>query len=963
MIAINNPRKCSGCGACVNICPKDAISLQEDEEGFIYPHVNKSNCINCGFCEKVCPFQNKTSQKSDNTDSTYPVFYAGQLNNKEELFEVSSGGAAWALVKTILAEGGIIYGAEQKNVDIIEHVRADNITKAKKLRRSKYLQSNTRNTFVEVKKDLEEGKVVLYCGTGCQIAGLLSFLCKPYNNLYTCDVVCHGVPSQKVWRQYREEKEKKEGKRIVDLVFRDKSGGWQNNQYKITYDDGSIEKEKSTKHPFHAGYLSGLFYRPSCGICRFAALPRLSDLTLADFWKYEGKLFDNNKNLGVSLITVNSKKGASLLEKSKEYMSTEKTSKELALSSCHHLNNCPYENPCRSDFFIFFNKNGYGKATEKYILKKENKIEKIKDYVTRIVNHQIPITSDLQRKAITSYYSFFNQKITFVEKISELFKIPLCYGKNKVLASANSIVREVAHRMKIKTCIPQTNFPIAERNTALIDALLLLAQKEIPVYFYNRVGKEEKGFAYSTSAQRRMELGLSFPKMYKNIDKYEDEFKELFSDLYSKEYVNKIGKIPQVIKKGDNYCHEDCSSEYINIIQGKRITCYQPNQSMRTIHIYGRCGAFGYAVEDKYTLASLIQLELKKKGVKDILVINHGLWGGSDEYIDHNFLNDSIGMKEGDIVLFYRMHLDKHIQKQWEKAGVWYHDITHDWHKREDAKWCFYDKPGHMNHIGYSIAANLIVDDLLSHNFKCRPVEIKDYMNIRPTYLKEYLKSHLNPDFYKEIEKYTDYILKNYPLTSKDMVCGSIVMNCNPFTKGHRFLIEKSASQVDRLYVFVVEEDKSFFKFEDRLEMVKQGTSGLKNVVVIPSGKFIISAITFPEYFMKDYVKEKNFDVSMDIEIFCKYIAPKLNIKKRFAGQEPFDPVTANYNLNMRSLLPQFGMEFYEIPRFSIDEERVINATEVRRLMKEGDFDAIKEYVPETTFKILTDKYFHKWNT
>ncbi len=267
-------------------------------------------------------------------------------------------------------------------------------------------------------------------------------------------------------------------------------------------------------------------------------------------------------------------------------MSTEKTSKELALSSCHHLNNCPYENPCRSDFFIFFNKNGYGKATEKYILKKENKIEKIKDYVTRIVNHQIPITSDLQRKAITSYYSFFNQKITFVEKISELFKIPLCYGKNKVLASANSIVREVAHRMKIKTCIPQTNFPIAERNTALIDALLLLAQKEIPVYFYNRVGKEEKGFAYSTSAQRRMELGLSFPKMYKNIDKYEDEFKELFSDLYSKEYVNKIGKIPQSIKKGDNYCHEDCSSEYINIIQGKRITCYQPNQSMRTIHIY-----------------------------------------------------------------------------------------------------------------------------------------------------------------------------------------------------------------------------------------------------------------------------------------------------------------------------------------------------------------------------------------
>ena len=957
MININNPRECTGCGACVNICPKHTIFLREDEDGFCYPHVEKTNCINCGLCENVCPFQNKTYQKSEYAGSEYPIFYAGQLNNKEELFEVSSGGAVWALVKTILAEGGIIYGAEQKNVDTIEHVRADNITKAKKLRRSKYLQSNTKNTFNEVKKDLEEGNFVLYCGTGCQIAGLLSFLHKQYDNLFTCDIVCHGVPSQRVWRQYRKEKENKEKKRIVDLVFRDKSGGWQNNQYKITYDDGSIEKQKSTIHPFHAGYLSGLFYRPSCGSCKFAALPRSSDLTLADFWKYDGKLFDNDKNLGVSLITVNSKKGEILLEKSKEYMRIEKTSKEIACSSCRHLQNSPIENPCRTDFFTYFNRNGYIKAVEKYIYKKEKRRDKIRDFVIKITNLQIPITGEIQRKAITSYYSFFNQKITFVEKLSEIYKLPFCYGKNNVLASANRIIRGVAFRIKIKTCIPQTNISIAERNIALIDALLLLAQKNIPVYFYNRVGKVDN-FTYSESAQRRMELELNFPKMYDNIDAYEKDFKELFADLFSKEYIEKIGKIPQVIKKGDGYCHEDCTSEYINIVQGKRVTYYQPQQYKRTLHIYGRCGAFGYAVEDKNTLASLIQLYLKKKGINDIIVVNHGLWGGSDEYIDHNFLNESIGMKEGDIVLFYRMRLDKQILEQWEKAGVWYHDITHDWHKWKEAKWCFYDKPGHMNHIGYSIAANLIVDDLLSHGFKCRPVEIKNYKKVNPIHLKEYHKSHLNSDFYKEIEKYTDCILKDYPLTSKDMICGSIVMNCNPFTKGHRFLIEKGASQVDRLYVFVVEEDKSFFKFDDRLEMVKQGSADLKNVVVIPSGKFMISAITFPEYFMKDYVKEKNFDVSMDIEIFCKYIAPKLNIKKRFVGQEPFDPVTSNYNLYMQKILPQYGMDFCEIPRLSIDEERIISATEVRRLMKEGHLDALKEYVPETTFQMLKDKYF-----
>ena len=154
-----------------------------------------------------------------------------------------------------------------------------------------------------------------------------------------------------------------------------------------------------------------------------------------------------------------------------------------------------------------------------------------------------------------------------------------------------------------------------------------------------------------------------------------------------------------------------------------------------------------------------------------------------------------------------------------------------------------------------------------------------------------------------------------------------------------------------------MQEDKSFFKFEDRLDMVKQGTADLKNVVVISSGKFIISSLTFPEYFMKDYVKEKNFDVSRDVETFCKYIAPPLSIKKRFAGEEPFDPVTMNYNENMLRILPKYGIVFCEIPRLAIDGKRVINATEVRRLLKERNFERIEEYVPKTTLSILKEKY------
>lgn len=957
MIRITDPKLCSGCGACVNACPKHIISLEEDYDGFRYPVVQESKCIECGLCKQTCPYVTGQYTYAINTDQTFPKFYAGQLIDKQELEEVSSGGAAWAFTEAVLAKNGVVYGAIQKNVDIIEHLRADNIEAAKSLRRSKYLQSNTKLTFAEVKSDLKEGRIVLFYGTGCQIAGLLSFLRKPYENLYTCDVVCHGVPSQKVWRKYREEKEKKEGKRIIDLVFRDKSIGWLSNQYKITYDDGSVELEKSSEHPFHAGYLKGLFYRPSCGCCHFSHLPRCSDITLADFWKYEGKFHSKENNVGVSLITVNTEKGKCLLEKSKRFMEIEKTTKDLALSSCHHLHNTPSENPERAAFFAYFRKYGYFKAADKFICKKETKTEKLKKIAKRIINYRMKITDLEKRETITTHYSLYNNKAIFVEKFSELYRIPLCYGEDKTLVSANRIIRGIARRIKIKTISPQSILSKAERNTALIDALKLLAQKRIPVFFYNRVGKEKVNFTYSPSAQRRMELGLSFPKMYEDIDKYEEDLKEIFGNLYSKDYVEKIGKIPQVIQKGDGYCHEDYSSEYVNVIQGKRITCYQPERYKRTLHIYGRCGAFGYAVEDKYSLPSLIQLWLQKKGISDIKVINHGLWGGSDEYIDHNFLNESIGMKEGDIVLFYRFHLDKRLLKHWEEAGVWYHEITHDWHKREEAKWCFYDKPGHMNHIGYSIAAELIVDDLISHDFSCRQVEKKAIENLNPERLKDYLKSQRNAEFYKEIQDYTDGILKEYPQPSADAVCGSIVMNCNPFTKGHRYLIEHAASQVNRLYVFVVEEDKSFFKFSDRLEMVKQGTADLENVVVVPSGKFMISALTFPEYFMKDYVKEKNFDVTMDLEIFCKYIAAPLNIKKRFAGEEPFDPVTSNYNENMHKILPQYGMEFCEIPRLTIDEERIINATEVRRLLIEGDLNAIKDYVPKSTLEILLKKY------
>ena len=366
MIEIKDKRACTGCGACINACPQHIITMVEDNDGFIYPKVKVEDCIECHLCEKSCPMLKERKDVCKNYDD-FPVFYAGQLKDENDLMEVSSGGAFWAFSRTIIDNGGIVYGAVQKDVDSVYHQRAETLDEIKAIRRSKYFQSDTGQTFAQVKADLKEGKIVLYCGTGCQIAGLKGYLNKKYENLITCDVVCHGVPSRKVWRAYRREKEEREGKIIKDLVFRDKSAGWSHNQYKITYQDGSVEKEASTQQLFHAGYLQGLFYRPSCGVCRFASLPRVADVTLADYWQYQGRFRQPENDFGVSLITVNSEKGRKLLQQSSKYLDYDPTERGLALSSCKHLDEHPSENPDRANFFKLFNEAGYYAAAKKYI--------------------------------------------------------------------------------------------------------------------------------------------------------------------------------------------------------------------------------------------------------------------------------------------------------------------------------------------------------------------------------------------------------------------------------------------------------------------------------------------------------------------------------------------------------------------------------------------------------------------
>lgn len=199
--------------------------------------------------------------------------------------------------------------------------------------------------------------------------------------------------------------------------------------------------------------------------------------------------------------------------------------------------------------------------------------------------------------------------------------------------------------------------------------------------------------------------------------------------------------------------------------------------------------------------------------------------------------------------------------------------------------------------------------------------------------------------------------LEGLPVSSGETV-GAAVMNCNPFTKGHRYLIETAAKECDRLYVFVLSEDKSEFSAKDRLEMVKRGTADLPNVTVFPTGPYLISSATFPTYFLKDRENAESVHCLLDIEIFCNYYVPKFGITRRYVGTEPLSPMTNQYNTALKQHLPEKGILLREIPRLAQDGTPV-SASAVRALLQQKDFAALRQLLPETSYEYLkTHNYF-----
>lgn len=383
---------------------------------------------------------------------------------------------------------------------------------------------------------------------------------------------------------------------------------------------------------------------------------------------------------------------------------------------------------------------------------------------------------------------------------------------------------------------------------------------------------------------------------------------------------------------------ENKVGKYVNVVAGHRVTVGQPKAFKRTIYMVGGCKMFGIGAADKGTISSLLQKHCNEQASnQEIIVENYGFFLGE---IDDAKSNEIIKIlknlpaKAGDIVIidFGRNkeipHVDSSIQRPHSYGEI------------------FFDMIPHLTENGNQLIADKIFDKLLELDFFSSDTLVNKKSDVK---LME--KYSIDNSYSKELQEYKR-ILTEFYTSAFVPVIGSVVMNCNPFTLGHRYLIEQALLQCDHLIIFVVQEDRSYFSFDERISLVDAGVSNLNNVTVIPGGRFIISSLTFSDYFNKSNIQERVIDSSLDIELFATEIAPCLNIKVRFAGEEPFDNITRQYNRAMNSMLPKYGIEFVEIPREKFDGIP-ISASEVRRLLNKKDFDRISKLVPNTTLDYL----------
>ncbi|HKL58178.1 MAG TPA: Coenzyme F420 hydrogenase/dehydrogenase, beta subunit C-terminal domain, partial [Sphaerochaeta sp.] len=281
--------------------------MAPDTKGFLYPVVDESQCIDCGLCLEVCPYAS-----DDNVGSElYPhtAVYAAKLTDETTRIQSASGGAFIALSHLVLAKQGVVYGVGYDKHMTARHMRATSLDQCNAFSGSKYVQSNLGTTFKDVERDLKGDLPVLFTGTPCQVAGLRMYLQKEYDNLILVDLICHGVPSQKLFKEYLSLMEHQQGSAVIDCTFRDKSQGWKNLVMKLDFASHSKTIDAS-ESSFYTLFVDGTILRPSCYECKFSNFNRPSDITIGDYWGIEHTMPQFDDEHGISLVLVNSRKGA-----------------------------------------------------------------------------------------------------------------------------------------------------------------------------------------------------------------------------------------------------------------------------------------------------------------------------------------------------------------------------------------------------------------------------------------------------------------------------------------------------------------------------------------------------------------------------------------------------------------------------------------------------------------------------
>ena len=353
MIKINRKQDCSGCHSCASACPKQCITMIPDNEGFLYPQVDMTKCIDCGLCERVCPIINKTS--SNHT----PIAYACINKNENIRLQSSSGGVFTILAENTINNGGVVFGAGYDDELKLVHSYTDTIEGLSAFRGSKYEQSKIGKTYKRAKKFLETNKKVLFSGTPCQIGGLYSYLGKEYDNLLCIDIVCHGVPSSKVFKKYKSQLENRYDSKTKKINFRRKDSGWKRYNLALSFHNNKSYSKEFTQDIYMRGFLQNLYLRPSCYDCSFKSIHRQSDITIADFWGIENILPKLDDDKGTSLILVNSTKGKKVFEELQDKMISEKVDLDEAIKYNPSAVSSVPQNQRRDEFFEKLNSNSY----------------------------------------------------------------------------------------------------------------------------------------------------------------------------------------------------------------------------------------------------------------------------------------------------------------------------------------------------------------------------------------------------------------------------------------------------------------------------------------------------------------------------------------------------------------------------------------------------------------------------